>query len=177
MARPALPPDKRLSVVVQVRMTPEDRARLAAQAKAAGVSISDYLRETAKGNRPRAQAKRERVRTDISRELTRIATNLRQLETATGDETYGQWAHYVGGQLLDRILDRPHLVRMLEDSKETLHGVGVVVNGVARRVNMGKDIEPAERDEMLALLKTATQALHEAVRDKTPRGGRDPERE
>ncbi|WP_416799475.1 plasmid mobilization protein [Ciceribacter azotifigens] len=173
MARPALPPDKRLSVVVQVRMTPGDRERLAAQAKAAGVSISDYLRETAKGNRPRAKARRERVRTDISLELTRIATNLRQLETATGDETYGQWAHYVGGQLLDRLLDRPHLVRMLEDSKELLNSAGVVVNSVARRANMGKDIDPAERDEMLAILKTATEALHEAARDKPGRSERE----
>lgn len=175
MARPALPPGKRLSVVVQVRMSPEDRARLAAQAEAAGVSISDYLRELARGNRPRAQARSTRARSEISRQLTRIATNLRQLETATGDAAYGEWAHYIGGKLHDRILDRPHMVRMLEDSTEMIKSVGVVVNGIARRVNSGKDITTAERDDMFALLKTATQALHEAVSDKPSRREPEPE--
>jgi hypothetical protein len=62
---------------------------------------------------------------------------------------------------------------MLEDSKELLNSAGVIVNSVARRANMGKDIEPAERDEMLAILKTATEALHEAARDKPGRGERE----
>ena len=105
MARPTLKPHKRRSEYLRLRLTPVEMDDLRRKAMTAGVSMTEYARATILGRRPKAMPKKDLIVQQINYELTSIATNFRQLEAALDDPVYGDWAKYVGGELLDRLLD------------------------------------------------------------------------
>lgn len=163
MARPKLKPYERRSEYLRLRMTPGEMEDLCHKAMAAGVSMTEYARATLLGRRPKAKPKKDLVVQQITYELTSIATNFRQLEEALSDPVYGDWAQYVGGELLDKLLDRPDLLPLMEDSIEIVNAAGHIVNALARRANVGKEIDDAERDSALEAVRRATEGLHQAV--------------
>lgn len=171
MARPFLNPEERRSAYLRVRFTASEMEVLRKAALAAGMTLTDYARAALLDKRPRAKPKPDRVTQQMAYELQSIAVNFRQLETATGDATYGQWAHYVGGQLLDRLLDRPDLARLMEEHIVPLNEVGQAVNAAAHRGNMEKYPTAEERDALFAAVRQATQPLHEAVAGRKGGGG------
>lgn len=163
MARPTLKPHKRRSEYLRLRLTPVEMDDLRRKAMTAGVSMTEYARATILGRRPKAMPKKDLIVQQINYELTSIATNFRQLEAALDDPVYGDWAKYVGGELLDRLLDRPDLLPLMEDSIEIVNSAGQIVNALARRANVGKEIDDAERDSTLEAVRRATEGLYQAV--------------
>lgn len=166
MARPFLNPEARRSEYLRVRLTPTEIEQLREAAIAAGMTPSDYARATLLGKRPRAKPKPDRVLRQMVYELQSIAVNFRQLEAATGDAAYGQWAHYVGGELLDRLLDHPDVATLVEDHIVPVNEVGQVVNDTAHKANMEKYPETPERDALFDAVKRVTEPLHKAVAGK-----------
>lgn len=173
MARPFLNPDDRRSEYLRVRFTPAEMEALRNAAMAAGLTLTDYARAAMLDKRPRAKPKPDRVTRQMVYELQSIAVNFRQLETVTGDGTYGTWAHYVGGQLLDRLLDRPDLAPLMEAHRPAVNEVGHAINDAAHRGNMEKFPDEAERDVLFAAVKRVTEPLHQAVADKGGKLRRD----
>lgn len=171
MARPFLNPEERRSEFLRVRFTPDEMETLRNAAVASGLTLTDYAREVLLNKRPRAKPKPFRVTQHIAYELQSIATNFRQLEAATGDTSYGGWAHYIGGQLLDRLLDRSDLSPLMEEHLPAINEVGLVVNDMAHRANMEKYPEDADRDALFAAVKRVTQPLHDAVGVPKGKGG------
>lgn len=170
MARPFLSPDDRRSEYLRVRFTPAEMEALRQAAVEAGLTLTDYARASLLDRRPRAKPKPDRVTRQMVYELQSIATNFRQLEAVTGDGAYGQWAHYVGGELLDRLLDRPDLAHLMEAHVVAINEVGLIVNDVARRANLEKLPDTADRDTLFAAVQRVTQPLHDAVRGGTDGG-------
>lgn len=166
MARPFLNPDERRSEFLRVRFTAGEMDTLREAAIAAGMTLTDYARAALLDKRPRAKPKPDRVTQQMVYELQSIAVNFRQLEAATGEAAYGQWAHYVGGELLDRLLDRPDLAGMMEAHVVPINEVGQVVNDTAHKANMEKNPDDAERDALFAAVKRVTEPLHKAVARK-----------
>lgn len=181
MSRPSLDPKRRRSEILNIRLSPTEMYDLKRAAAEAGVTPSEYARATLTGRRPKPKPMKERVMTALLYELSSIATNLSQLQDATGDETFGQWARYVGGELVERVTDRHELAPLIEEHLETVNGIGHVVNAIARRANMGKELDPAEVEETLSALGRVLKPIHKAVGqpgragDKgfDPGGGRD----
>lgn len=163
MARPFLNPEDRRSEYLRVRFTPSEMETLRKAAMAAGLTLTDYARAAMLDKRPRAKPKPDRVTQQMTYELQSIATNFRQLEAATGDAAYGKWAHYVGGELLDRLLDRPDLSALMEEHIVAVNEVGIVVNDAAHRGNMEKFPTDEERDALFAAVRRVTEPLHQAV--------------
>jgi len=172
MARPFLNPEDRRSEYLRVRFTPSEMETLHKAAMAAGMTLTDYARAAMLDKRPRAKPKPDRVTQQMTYELQSIATNFRQLEAATGDAAYGKWAHYVGGELLDRLLDRPDLAPLMEEHIVAVNEVGHAVNAAAHRGNMEKFPTDEERDALFAAVRRVTEPLHQAVA-KGGRGKRD----
>lgn len=173
MARPVLNPEERRSAYLRVRFTHQEMRALRQAALAAGLTLTDYARAALLDKRPRAKPKPDRVTQQMVYELQSIAVNFRQLEAATGDGAYGQWAQYVGGQLLDRLLDRPDLTSLMEPHIVAVNEVGQAVNSAAHRGNMEKYPTETERDALFAAVQQVTRPLHEAVaaRKSRPTGG------
>lgn len=166
--RPKAPEDRR-DVVARIRLTRAEQRAIQQRAVEAGVTFADYVRETAMGRKPRAKPAKAKAIEDVFYELGRIANNLAQLEAATGDETYRPWAVYVGKEMVERLTDRADLAPVLMHHVEAVNGIGHLINSLARRANSGKDIDDAERDEALTILKDVLAPIHKAVA-KGPKG-------
>jgi len=99
------------------------------------------------------------------------------LSPASGDETYRPWAVYVGKEMVERLTDRADLAPVLMHHVEAVNGIGHLINSLARRANSGKDIDDAERDEALTILKDVLAPIHKAVgkgpKGRVPEGGSD----
>ena len=163
MARPPLDPQKRRSEYLRIRLTPSEMETLKAQAAEAGMPFTSYAREVLFGRKPKAKPARERIFNDLLYELTSIATNFTQLEAALEDENFGKWARYVGGELVERLMDRDDLIPLIEEMMERLNNAGHVVNALARSANVGKEIKDAEVKEVLGILQEVLEPLHKAA--------------
>ncbi|WP_420419647.1 plasmid mobilization protein [Pacificispira sp.] len=174
MARPPLDPQKRRSEYLRIRLTPSEMETLKAQAAEAGMPFTSFAREVLFGRKPKAKPARDRVFNDLLYELTSIATNFSQLEAALEDETFGQWARYVGGEMIERLMDRDDLIPLIEETMERLNAAGQVVNALARSANSGKEIKDAEVKETIGILQEVLEPLHKAAeRPSKPPGGSD----
>lgn len=122
-----------------------------------------YARAVLFGRKPKAKPARDRIFNDLLYELQSIATNLVQLEDVTGDENFKRWARYVGGEMVERLLDRQDLAPLIEETLEQLNGAGHVVNALARKANSGKELEKAEIKEVLDILQEVLSPLHQAA--------------
>ena|GEM_PF-3462413 len=127
------------------------------------------------GRKPKAKPARERIFNDLLYELTSIATNFTQLEAALEDENFGKWARYVGGELVERLMDRDDLIPLIEEMMERLNNAGHVVNALARSANVGKEIKDAEVKEVLGILQEVLEPLHKAAERprENPHNNRD----
>ena len=92
MARPTLAPTRKRSEVLNLRLSPTEMYDLRRRAAEAGVTLADYARATLTGRRPKPKPVKDRVMAALLYELSSIATNFSQLEDATGEATYAQWA-------------------------------------------------------------------------------------
>lgn len=81
MARPTIPPHERSMKQVNVRLTPEQFARLTEKAEQAGTTVSGFMRDAAMGKR--VAVKRTTAPDFLTRnELRRIGVNLNQIAHA-----------------------------------------------------------------------------------------------
>lgn len=160
--KPKNPQDRR-SVVARIRLTPDEQRAIQKRAVEAGVTFATYVRDTALGRRPRAKPATTAALDDALYELGRIANNLAQLQVATGDDTYGPWVTYVGKDMIERLAERNDLAGVLRRNLDAINGVGHLINGIARRANMGREIDDGERDEALTLLKDMLEPLRKAI--------------
>lgn len=78
MARPRLGEEHRRSRTLGVRLTAEEAAALSEQARASHLSMADYVRRRALGQRVRVAAERRLGPAEL-RELNRIGVNLNQI--------------------------------------------------------------------------------------------------
>jgi len=170
MARPPLDPQKRRSEYLRIRLTPSEMETLKSQAAEAGMPFTSFAREVLFGRKPKAKPARDRIFNDLLYELTSIATNFTQLEAALEDENFGKWARYVGGELVERLMDRDDLIPLIEEMMEQLNNAGHVVNALARSANVGKEIKDAEVKETIGILQEVLEPLHKAAErpPKTP---------
>ncbi|CCQ74240.1 hypothetical protein [Magnetospira sp. QH-2] len=164
MARPPLSPDQRRSEYLRIRLTPSEMHELKRLAMQAGLPYTAYAREVLFGRRPKAKPERERIFNDLLYELTSIATNFAQLEAALEDENFGKWARYVGGDMVERLMDREDLIPLISETMERLNAAGHVVNALARSANSGKEIKDEEIKETLDILQSVLEPLHEAAK-------------
>ncbi|ADZ68940.1 hypothetical protein SL003B_0507 [Polymorphum gilvum SL003B-26A1] len=149
-----------------------DLRRAAAEA---GVTLAEYARATLTGRRPKPKPVKDRMMSALLYELSSIATNLSQLEDATGEATYAQWARYVGGELVERVTDRHDLTPLIEEHLEEINGAGHMVNAMARRANMGKELDAGEVEETLSILGRVLEPVHKAVKRPARDGGKEPD--
>jgi len=163
MARPPLRPEKRRSEFLRIRLTPSEMKGLKERAAEAGLPFTAYAREVLFGRKPKAKPARDRIFNELLYELTSITTNFSQLEAALEDETFGQWARYVGGEMVERLMERDDLIPLIEETMERLNAAGHVVNALARSANSGKDIKDAEIKEAIGILQTVLEPLHKAA--------------
>jgi hypothetical protein len=173
MPRPRKPPGEARDNIVTIRLNDDEFDSLKRAALAAGVTYGEYARATILGRRPKAVPVRDRVFNQLMYELGSIATNFRQLETATGGASYGEWAAYIGDQLASRLLDRNELIPLIEDSMAGLNHAGQLVNDLAKKANSGADLKKRDVDEATAALKEAVKPLHDAVKPGAKRQHRD----
>ncbi|MFN3686470.1 plasmid mobilization protein [Salinarimonas sp.] len=164
MARPTLDPQRRRSETLNLRLSPTEMYDLRRRAAEAGVTLADYARATLTGRRPKPKPVKDRVMAALLYELSSIATNLSQLEDATGEANFGQWARYVGGELVERVTDRHELTPLIEEHLEAINGAGHMVNALARRANMGKPLDAGEVEETLSILRRVLEPIHRAVK-------------
>jgi len=163
MARPPLKPEKRRSEYLRVRLTPSEMKELKERAAEAGLPFTTYAREVLFGRRPKAKPARDRIFNELLYELTSIATNFSQLEAVLEDETFGKWARYVGGEMVERLMEREDLIPLIEETMERLNAAGHVVNALARSANSGKEIKDAEIKETIGILQAVLEPLHKAA--------------
>ena len=78
------------------------------------MTVAEYVRATAMKTPPRKRPARERTLAMLQYELNSIATNLAQLEAATGETNFGAWAKFVGKDLIERTTDRKDLTALIE---------------------------------------------------------------
>lgn len=171
MARPTLDPQRKRSETLNLRLSPTEMYDLRRRAAEAGVTLADYARATLTGRRPKPKPIKDRVMAALLYELSSIATNLSQLEDATGEANFGQWARYVGGELVERVTDRHELTPLIEEHLEAINGAGHMVNAMARRANMGKPLDTGEVEETLSILRRVLEPIHRAVKQPTKSGG------
>ena len=107
-------PEERRTKVCYIRLTEAEWRKIQSDAIDAGLPFATYVRSRALGIKPRVKPQRDKVMDALLYELTSMATNLGQLVEATGDETYGPWANYVGGELVNRVTDRFDLAPLIE---------------------------------------------------------------
>lgn len=175
MARPSLDPQRRRSEPLNLRLTAEEKHALQRAAAEAGVTLAEYARATLLGRRPKPKPRKQRVMTSLLYELSSIATNLSQLQDATGDEVFGKWAHYVGGELVERVTDRHELSPLIEEHLEAINGAGHMINAMARRANLGKELDPAEIEETLSILGRVLEPVHKVVKRSVRKNDDDPD--
>ncbi|WP_242390318.1 plasmid mobilization protein [Polymorphum gilvum] len=175
MARPTLDPQRRRSETLNVRLSPTEMYDLRRAAAEAGVTLAEYARATLTGRRPKPKPVKDRMMSALLYELSSIATNLSQLEDATGEATYAQWARYVGGELVERVTDRHDLTPLIEEHLEEINGAGHMVNAMARRANMGKELDAGEVEETLSILGRVLEPVHKAVKRPARDGGKEPD--
>lgn len=115
MARPEKDPNEKLSEVVRLRLTVAEHEHVRAQADAAGVTVSDYLRRRAVGYRVPEGGGRRAGDPAIVSELNRIGVNVNQLARAVhrGSDFTRYWREV--GTTLEGIL-----ARVLRGSDEEL---------------------------------------------------------
>jgi len=175
VARPTLDPQRRRSETLNLRLSPTEMYELRRAAAEAGVTLAEYARATLTGRRPKSKPLKDRVMSALLYELSSIATNLSQLEDATGEATYAQWARYVGGELVERVTDRHDLTPLIEEHLEAINGAGHMVNAMARRANMGKELDAGEVEETLSILGRVLEPVHKAVKRPARGGGKEPD--
>lgn len=169
MARPRKLTGAVRSKIVFVRLTPAEFLKLKQLAAAAGVPYGRYARACLVAHRrPRPIPHRTTVWRQFVRELTAIATNFRQLADATGDDTFAAWARYVGGEMLERTLDREDLTALVAERLDAINNAGHLVNAVARRANAGQALDPHHTADALTLLEDALKPLHQVVAATPP---------
>lgn len=176
MARPQKPPSERRTEYLHLRLSPTELSAIERYAAEASVTVAEYVRATAMKTPPRKRPARERTLAMLHYELNSIATNLAQLEAATGDGNFGAWAKFVGKDLIERTTDRTDLTALIESHHARINGVGVAVNAMARRANQGKDIHPDDVTETLTLLKDVLEPLRLKLKEP-PRERDAPERD
>ena len=163
MARPPLDPDRKRVRKVDTRFTESEFEEVSRKAAAAGVTVSTYLRETVLGRRPKARPLADRALQELAYELTSLGANFTQLYERTDEETYAQWARYVGGELVERCARHPERAPLFADHIERINAVGHGLNRLARLANLGKPVDPGEMDAVLKDLKAALDPIHKAV--------------
>lgn len=124
MARPLKKPSERRRHVVNLRMTDAEFDEFKRLARDAGVTAGRYIRETVLGRRPKARPQQLLVFQELVRQLQYIATNFRQLATATGDDRYAPWARYMGADFVGHILDKDDLSDVVEPQLDALNTAG-----------------------------------------------------
>jgi len=171
--RPRLPEEQKRRRRVYARLTDAEFQRLKGMADAAGMPVSEYVRETVLNGRPRPRPRRAQTMEQAMAELQRIATNFQQLADATGDTAFGEWAEWVGSEVAEALLPREDLVDLIAAQMETLNAAGQVVNALARRANTGEQVGGADVDEACEGVENALQPLLEALAGKAGGGAAD----
>jgi hypothetical protein len=77
MARPSKEPDERRTAFVRYRVTPEEKARLEAQAERAGLPLGEFARQAAE--RAQIVARVSRADFALTDQLRRLGVNLNQI--------------------------------------------------------------------------------------------------
>ncbi|WP_367197469.1 hypothetical protein [Amorphus sp. 3PC139-8] len=175
MARPPLKPEERRTEYLRVRLTPVEKRDLERAAQEVGVTMAEYARAMLTGKKPRAKPPRERAMTALLYELSSIATNLSQLADATGMTTYEDWAKYVGGQLVEAVSGRSDQTPVIDAHLEKINAAGHWVNALARRANMGKELDLQEVHDALIAVQKVLKPIHDAVSQPPPETGSPPD--
>lgn len=163
MARPKKKPEALRRHNLKLRFTDGEYSDLKSMALAAGVTATHYARETILGRRPKARALNQRLLDEFLNELRTIATNLSQLETVTSDASFNDWADYMGGRLVELVVDRDELMPLIEGQLNALNAAGQLVNQLAHTANAGKPLDEAQINDALEALREVTTPIHEAV--------------
>lgn len=156
------------TVQLHIRFTAPEFAGIRRRADAAGAPYARYIREACLGRRPRSKPLPVLVLQTFLRETAAIASNLRQIDTQFPLKVYGRSASYVGGELPKAVYRRPEALPVIEAQLDAINGAGVLVNGIARRANMGK--RPTGEDVAMAMdaLRTAFGPLARFTDGKLP---------
>ncbi|MCC6914145.1 MAG: hypothetical protein IT566_10625 [Rhodospirillaceae bacterium] len=166
MARPLKKPSERRRHVVNLRMTDAEFEEFKRLARDAGVTAGRYIRETVLGRRPKARPQQLLVFQELVRQLQYIATNFRQLATATGDDRYAPWARYMGADFVGHILDKDDLSDVVEPQLDALNTAGQQVNTLARKANSEIAFKASERSAAFTSLKRALEPIRQALQNK-----------
>ena len=174
MARPKRPSHERRTELLQVRLTPAEKHDLQRAAKEVGVTMTEYARAMLTGKKPKAKPPQQRAMTALLYELSSIATNLSQLADATGMSTYEDWAKYVGGELVEAASRRTDLTPVIDAHLDEINAAGHWVNALARRANMGKELDLQEVHDALVAVRKVLKPIHDAVSEPPPETGSPP---
>ena len=163
MARPRKKPSERRRHVVNLRMTDAEFAEFKRLARDAKVTAGRYIRETVLGRRPKAHPPQVLIFEAMLRELQRIATNFRQLATATGDDCYAGWAKFMGVEIIRQISKKDELSDVIEKQLAALNAAGQQVNALAYKANGEMRFKPSERTAAFTALKRALDPIRQAL--------------
>lgn len=166
MARPPLDPEKKRVRKIEARVTDAEFDELARRAAEAGVTLSTYVRETVLGRRPKARPLTERALRELAYELSALGANFTQLHERTGEATYADWARYVAGELPERCARHPECAPLFAEHLARINAAGQGLNRLARIANLGKPVDPAEMEAVLAMLTEALAPIHKVVSGK-----------
>jgi aspartate aminotransferase-like enzyme len=78
---------------------------------------------------------------------------------------------------VERVTDRHELAPLIEEHLEAINGVGHMVNAMARRANMGKEIDARDIEETLSVLGRVLEPVHKAVKRSGGNQDREPDRD
>jgi hypothetical protein len=153
--------------VIHIRLNDGELVRLKKLAHAAGLPYERYAREIVLGHKPRTKPLRTVIFQKLVYELQSIATNFQQLADATDDDYYATWARYTGGDLVAQLIGRHDLADIIEQQLQPINLAGQVVNSLARKGNVGFDIERDARRRAFMVVRDALEPLQRAV-EKSP---------
>lgn len=156
MARPRKPLEDQRTRVLSVRLTPVEYDRVVTMARNAGMLAGPYARTTILSRRPRSKPVVNLTFQRLLYELQSIATNFRQLADVTGNEHCLKWARYVGGHLVEMLIEHDDLSELSKQQLASINTAGHQINRLAHAVNAGGKLHHTD-------LRLAAMALKEAL--------------
>lgn len=163
MARPKgsrKPEHQRRTEQVTFWVTPSERARIAARAERAGVTLSAFIRSLALGKPPRQKPSEQTA--ELVRQLNYVATNLNQLLG------HAQKGHIDGAEHIEHVFKRVSGALVFWTTGDTsskkiapeaitlMVHEGTRLNGLARHANRGEHVPEAQ---LLGVLNDLTATL------------------
>jgi hypothetical protein len=161
------PRAERASVNIRIRMTDRERRIVERDAGVAGLTISAYVRRVVTRG-PVRLPPAARIMAMLAFELRTIAATLTAIEDATGEPSFGDWARYLGDEMLPRAEGRIDLARLAASAIPELENVGIALDRLKPLVGTTSAVLVDQVGVVMHQLRAALEPLRQALKSPPP---------